>query len=104
MKGTQVNLGIAFDDAGSQDTHQVEINWGDGNVTTATAVGHALNANHTYGDNGTYAVIVKVIDDDGGEGFGSAAVQVNNVAPSNVQINPIAAIDENGVALADADV
>jgi len=97
-EGTQVNLGIAFDDAGSQDTHQVEINWGDGNVTTATAVGHSLNANHTYGDNGTYAVIVKVIDDDGGEGFGSAAVFVNNVAPSNVQINPIAAIDENGVA------
>ncbi|QDT75847.1 beta strand repeat-containing protein [Lacipirellula limnantheis] len=97
-EGTQVNLGIAFDDVGSQDTHQVEINWGDGNVTTATAVGHALNANHTYGDNGTYAVIVKVTDDDGGAGFGSAAVQVNNVAPSNVQIQPIAAIDENGVA------
>ncbi|MBL9161973.1 MAG: PKD domain-containing protein [Planctomycetaceae bacterium] len=97
-EGTQVNLDIAFDDAGSQDTHQVEINWGDGNVTTVTAVGHALNANHTYGDNGTYAVIVKVTDDDGGAGFGSAAVQVNNVAPSNVQIQPIAAIDENGVA------
>lgn len=97
-EGTQVNLGIAFDDAGSQDTHQVEINWGDGNITTATAVGHALNATHTYGDNGTYAVIVKVVDDDGGQGFGSAAVQVNNVAPSNVQIKPMAAIDENGVA------
>src|SRR5690606_8812212 len=63
-EGTQVNLGIKFDDPGAQDTHQVEINWGDGNVTTATAVGHALNVNHTYGDNGAYAVIVKVVDDD----------------------------------------
>ena len=96
-EGTQVNLGIKFDDPGSQDTYQVEINWGDGNVTTATAVGHTLNANHTYGDNGTYAVIVKVVDDDGGQGFGSAAVQVNNVAPFNLQIQTLQPINENGV-------
>ena len=97
-EGTQVNLGIKFDDPGSQDIHQVEINWGDGNVTTATAVGQTLNANHTYGDNGTYAVIVKVIDDDGGQGFGSGAVFVSNASPSNVQIKPVSSIAENGVA------
>ena len=42
---------------------------------------------------------MKVVDDDGGVGFGSAATFVLNVAPSNVQINPIATIDENGLAL-----
>lgn len=97
-EGSQVALTVTFDDSGSQDTHQVEINWGDGNVTIANATGHTLNATHAYGDNGTYAIIVKVIDDDGGVGFGSAAALVNNVPPANVKIDPIAAIDENGVA------
>ncbi|BBO35970.1 hypothetical protein PLANPX_5582 [Lacipirellula parvula] len=97
-EGSQVALTVTFDDAGSQDTHQVEINWGDGNTTVTSAVGHSLNVNHAYGDNGTYAINVKVIDDDGGVGFGSAAALVNNVPPSNVKIDPIAAINENGVA------
>jgi hypothetical protein len=97
-EGTQINLSVNFQDPGTEDTHVVEINWGDGNVTVASAVGHSLAASHTYGDNGTYAIIVKVVDDDGGEGFGSAATFVANVAPSNVKIEPIAAIDENGMA------
>jgi PKD repeat protein len=97
-EGTQVNLAVSFTDPGSQDTHQVEINWGDGVVTTGAAAGNSFSASHAYGDNGTYPIIVKVIDDDGGVGFGSAAAFVSNVAPSNVQVAPIASVDEHGFA------
>ena len=98
-EGGQVSLSIKFTDPGAQDTHKVEINWGDGNTTIESVVGQAHSASHVYGDNGVYVVIVKVVDDDGGAGFGSAAGFVTNVAPSNVQINPIATIDENGLAV-----
>jgi len=87
-EGGGVTLDVTFDDPGSQDTHQVEITWGDGHVTTGTATGHTFTASHVYADNGTYAVFVKVIDDDGGVGNGSAAVFVKNVAPTMTVVGP----------------
>src|SRR5690606_30773624 len=47
-EGGQVSLSISFADPGTQDTHQVEINWGDGNTTIANVVGHAHTASHVY--------------------------------------------------------
>ena len=87
-EGGGVTLDVTFDDPGSQDTHQVEITWGDGYVTTGTATGHSFTASHVYADNGNYAVLVKVIDDDGGVGNGSAAVFVANVAPTVTVVGP----------------
>ena len=98
---------MTFDDPGTLDAHTVEVDWGDGTVETLTVAAGArtFTATHQYlDDNPTatssdvYTVKVTVRDDDGGQATASQTVTVSNVAPSNVQINPIAAINENGVA------
>jgi len=99
------NLSMTFDDPGTLDTHTVEIDWGDGVVETFTLNGQQfLFTTHQYLDDnpsGTsfdvYTVNVRVIDDDTGVGTGSGTVRVNNVAPSNVQVNLTSPVDENGL-------
>ncbi|MBX3425655.1 MAG: PKD domain-containing protein [Pirellulales bacterium] len=101
-------LNLSFVDPGSLDTHTVEIDWGDGSPLQVIAVApgaRTLTAAHQYLDDNptgtsqdTYAVQVRVLDDDGGEVTGGASVVVRNVAPSNLILQPVATIDENGVA------
>jgi len=54
----------------------VEVPGGPGVPTTGT-----IDATHTYGDNGVFAVVVTVCDDDGGCGTGTQTVTVGNVPP-----------------------
>jgi len=100
-------LHLTFDDPGSVDTHSIEINWGDGTIQTiAVPAGERmLLANHQYLDDTptgpaevAYAINVKLTDDDGGFATASTSVLVKNVAPSNIQISPVAMIDENSFA------
>ena len=67
-----VTLNGSVTDAGSVDTHEVVVDWGDGTVETIVAASD-LNASpefsgtqHTYAAGGIYAVTVTVTDDDGG--------------------------------------
>jgi PKD repeat protein/methionine-rich copper-binding protein CopC len=102
-------LDLTFDDPGSLDTHSIEIDWGDGSAVQTISVGAAglrnFSTTHQYlDDNATdsYTITVRVLDDDGGDsGAVTTAVTVKNVAPSNVQITPVAMINENGVATLD---
>ena len=103
-----VTLSLGFNDPGTLDNHQVEIDWGDGTVETvslAVGVRSLAKAHQYFDDNPTgtasdnYSVKVRVIDDDLGVAEASRTVTVANVAPSNLQIDPIAPIDENGVAV-----
>lgn len=79
-----------FTDPGVNDTHSATVDWGDGHIEAADVTylnGIGLVAgSHTYADNGTYTVVVTVLDGDGGVASDTLEVQVTNVAP---QLNPI---------------
>src|SRR5690606_5677718 len=57
-------------DPGQADTHEVEIDWGDGTVEPLTVTqgsGTATGAGtHRYAEAGPYSVTIRVADDDGG--------------------------------------
>ena len=72
--GTSIHMQATFGDAGSNDTHEALIDWGDG-TTCDTAVDAAcivdqgantVSADHTYAEAGVYLVHVRITDDDGG--------------------------------------
>jgi PKD repeat protein len=70
------------------DTHDVDVDWGDGSTETFTGVTSAFVATHTYLDDnptGTssdvYTVDVTVTDQEGASAASSSSVTVNNVDP-----------------------
>jgi len=75
-EGTQVAFIGQFTDPGTQDTHSIKWDFGDGE----TAIGE-LTPNHIYPDNGIYTVTLTVTDDDGGIGEDTLEVNVENVNP-----------------------
>lgn len=104
-----VTLDVTFDDPGTLDEHTVAIDWGDGSGILFYAVSagqRTFSTTHQYADDnptGTgednYVVSVRVLDDDlGASTLVVQSVQVRNVAPSDVVVQPFAAIDEHGVA------
>jgi PKD repeat protein len=88
-EGSPVSFNGSFTDPDIGQTHTIEWSLGDG----ATASG-TLTPTHTYADNpqgafgsGVYTVVLTVTDSQGGVGYDTLAVTVNNVAPS-VQAGP----------------
>ncbi|TPW18146.1 MAG: Uncharacterized protein FD129_83, partial [bacterium] len=82
-EGTVVNLqGATFTDPGFLDTHSANVDWGDGTSKAAVISSQTVNASHSYGDNGSYAVTVTVTDDEGGTSAQGFTVTVSNVAPT----------------------
>lgn len=74
----------SFSDPGINDgPWEVTIDWGDGSNETFNAAtqGALANRNHTYADNGTYTVVVDVVDKDTEAGQATFDVVVANVAP-----------------------
>ncbi|MEZ4832369.1 MAG: PKD domain-containing protein [Caldilineaceae bacterium] len=86
---------VTFTDAGysalsTTETFTYSINWGDGstlvtgavtgvvNGSAGVATSGAVNAAHTYADNGVYAVTVTIFDDDGGSNADSLNITVAN--------------------------
>ncbi len=56
-------------DPGTQDTHTVMVDWGDGSTMETIPVDPStktLQSDHTYSQAGVYSIIVTVLDDDGG--------------------------------------
>ncbi|HEX5614512.1 MAG TPA: hypothetical protein VFZ83_05105, partial [Acidimicrobiia bacterium] len=68
--GTPLTAGINFADVGTNDTHTVDIDWEDGNVTSATVTetngSGSASGSHTYADVGLYWISITVTDDDTG--------------------------------------
>ncbi|XZE54378.1 PKD domain-containing protein [Planctomycetaceae bacterium SH139] len=62
-----ITLNLEFEDAGSQDSHDLVVDWGDGTSTPLSDVSDAVQLEHTYTDGGKYTIHVTLSDDDGGE-------------------------------------
>jgi hypothetical protein len=96
----------SYTDVGTQDTHQLDIDWdGDGTFDQTVAVtGGNFSVSHQYLDDNptgtasdTVNINIRLRDDDGGENLDSTAVTIQNVNPTIV-LNPLATISENGTA------
>jgi uncharacterized repeat protein (TIGR01451 family) len=103
-EGTTASAALQFTDAGTFDSHSVNINWGDGNIDSFNLGFGTLNliAQHRYDDDGVsltpaddYVVQVTVNDDDLGTANGTSTATVSNVAPflTDVSLPLVAAVD-----------
>jgi Ca2+-binding RTX toxin-like protein len=84
-----VHLTGTYGDVGTQDTHTLTIDWGEGVPETVAVSGGVFDIAHQYLDDnptGTasdvYAINVTLRDDDTGEDTQTATVTVSNVAPA----------------------
>jgi PKD repeat protein len=104
-----VTLTGSFTDIGTEDTHEVTIDWGDGNSSPATVTQDAgsgtFTATHQYWDDtpsGTssdvFTITATVTDDDTGTGSASTTVTVNNVDPQLANLSITSPVSENRVA------
>ena len=62
--GSAISIEASFTDPGLLDTHAGEVDWGDGNMSSAAASGGRVSAAHTYAVPGVYTVTAQVTDDD----------------------------------------
>jgi hypothetical protein len=83
--------GVTFHDAGTADTHNATVNWGDGSPVGNASVSESpygppgstagmdgsVSASHTYATIGTFNVTVEVSDNDGALNADSFVVQVS---------------------------
>lgn len=76
-----VTATLDFTDAGSLDTHEVIIDWGDGDSETIQLTNdeRTLTPTHVYATGGVFNVTVSVEDDDSGIDFGATTVVVTGV-------------------------
>ncbi|RRS34687.1 MAG: hypothetical protein OI74_04590 [Gammaproteobacteria bacterium (ex Lamellibrachia satsuma)] len=71
-EGDTASFAGSFTDPGTQDTHSIEWNFGDGSAS----VSGSLTPTHTYATAGVYTVILTVTDKDGGVGSDTLTVTV----------------------------
>jgi len=91
LEGHEVEITATFSDASWPDRHIAYVLFGDGTVPVGceivesndapAATGSAV-ARHTYCDNGTFTVTVKVIDAQGGSITATTTAVIENVDPS----------------------
>jgi len=85
--GAALTLTVAFGDAGTLDTHQARVNWGDGcPETVVTGGGYSRTASHTYSAQGFFTPVVTVTDKDGSAASASAGEIVVYDAASGASI------------------
>jgi large repetitive protein len=97
-----VTLSGTYNDVGTQDTHTLTIDWGEGVPQTVPVSGGTFSFTHQYlDDNPTatasdvYTIGVTLTDDDTGTDTGSASTTITNVAPELLTL-AATSVDENG--------
>ncbi len=103
-EGESVSLTIEFSDPATADSHEVEIDWGDGlpptimallaGERTVTLTRQYIDDNPTGTGVDVYSIAVTVRDDDGGEESDSTTVAVHNTAPTLGAIATSAIFDD----------
>ncbi|MDX6471756.1 MAG: hypothetical protein QOK22_572, partial [Gaiellaceae bacterium] len=96
------DLGSYADPGANDAPWSVDVNWGDGSAHstfTSSTRGTLGNGSHTYDDNGTYTMTVKVTDKDGGTGTSTSTVTVANVAPTATLNAPASVPEGSAIAL-----
>jgi hypothetical protein len=102
-EGGTATLNGSFTDPGVLDTHTVQIHWGDGSPDTTLNLAAGVlsfSAKHQYVDNlpgnAAYPVTVTVTDKEGATTSAGTALTVNNVPPSGLSLNWVAATTNEG--------
>lgn len=87
--GGSVTLSGLVTDAGTLDSHSVDIAWGDGATTTIglAAGATSFSADHAYADAGSFTVNVGATDDDGGAAA-AASASLSVTAPATPPAAP----------------
>jgi len=84
-EGTEKSFDLgSFSDPGAESSWSVDVNWGDSTAHTTftkSSAGSLGSKPHTYVDNGTYTVTVKV-SDDAGNGSATFTITIGNLAPN----------------------
>ncbi len=87
-EGGALSLSVPVTDPGS-DALTARIDWGQGGgLEPATIAAGRVTGSHVYADEGSFAVTVRVADDDGGVGTDSIQLAVANALPA---VGPITA-------------
>ncbi|HEX4905873.1 MAG TPA: hypothetical protein VFU93_10500 [Acidimicrobiales bacterium] len=96
VEGGIATISGSFSDAGSNDTHEVVVTWGDGSqpVTLTLPLGaRSFSASHPFPASGSYPLSVVVTDDDTGRVAQTSTIAVTNAPPSNL----VLALDDDDV-------
>ena len=104
-EGASTAVSAGFSDPGFLDTHTATIDWGDTSPLEAVTVAETdgsgtIQASHLYTDNGSYNVVLTVLDDDAGEGIANGIITVDNVAPTGTFQAPSAVNEGTDITLA----
>ena len=101
-----VRLTGSYSDVGTQDTHTVTINWGEGAPVTLPVSGGSFSFSHQYlDDNPTntlsdvYTISVTLTDDDTGTDVGTATTTITNVNPDILTLNATSVNEDGTVTL-----
>jgi hypothetical protein len=104
LENGTIALTGSFADPSRQDTHTVSIQWGDGGsskvnlgpgVTSFRTTYRYLDVGPAGAAANSCAIAVTVTDDDGGSVTGSRNIIVNNVAPTDLDLDAPARVNEN---------
>jgi hypothetical protein len=101
-----VTLSGTYSDVGTQDTHTLTINWGEGAPVTLPVSGGTFSFTHQYlDDNPTnsssdvYTISVTLTDDDTGTDVGSATTTITNVNPEILTLSATSVNEDGTVTL-----